>query len=182
MTYVYALVSLGSLAFIWYYIFWLYRDFRIDQFRQQMFCLRDELFDNVVDGDLSFDDEAYGTLRVTMNGFIRFAHVLSLSNVLAASFWMHEEGVSIPNQKERLDRSLAELPKEKRDKYAEYRLRMHRIVLRHLLLSSPVSLITIVIPASCFFLAAAILERATVAARLQLERIDSVAYVAADPN
>lgn len=50
---------------------------RVDHFRQQMFALRDELFDFAADGRVKFDDHAYVLLRDLMNGTIRYAHNLT---------------------------------------------------------------------------------------------------------
>lgn len=182
MTYIYALVSLASIAAICIYIFWLYRDFRVDQFRQQMFCLRDRLFDDAMNGTISFNDEAYGVLRVMMNGFIRFAHLVSLSNFIATTLWLRGQNVDLPSLSGRLEKNLRDLPTQQRAKYNEYKFEMHRLVVRHLLLNSPISLVTIVIPASCYFIAAEIIDRTINKAKSQLERMDSMAYVAADPN
>ena len=55
---------------------------RIDLFRQQMFALRDELFDYAADENIGFDSAAYTLLRDLMNGFIRFAHNLTPYRVL----------------------------------------------------------------------------------------------------
>ncbi len=71
------LFSVASLAGLVVLYFWLYRDYRIDLFRQRLFALRDELFDLARSGAISFDDRAYGLLRSTLNGFIRFGHRLT---------------------------------------------------------------------------------------------------------
>lgn len=52
-------------------------DVRLDEFRQQMFIIRDELFDYAAAGNISFDDGAYRLLRKSMNGFIRYGHQLT---------------------------------------------------------------------------------------------------------
>jgi hypothetical protein len=59
---------------------------RVDVFRQQMFALRDELFDFAMKGNISFDDPAYVLLRNLMNGFIRYAHNLTPFRTLMI-FW-----------------------------------------------------------------------------------------------
>jgi len=50
---------------------------RLDSFRQEMFALRDELFDYAASGKVGFDEPAYRLLRRSMNGFIRYAHQLT---------------------------------------------------------------------------------------------------------
>ena len=75
-----------SLLGLWVWFFWLYRDYRIDAYRQRVFALRNELWDYAAAGHISFDDPAYLVVRNRMNGLIRFAHLLSLTWLLGA-FW-----------------------------------------------------------------------------------------------
>src|SRR5437016_2293052 len=74
-----------SLVGLWVLFHWLYRDYRVDLFRQRMFALRAELFDMAAAGRIAFDDPAYGKLRGMLNGYIRFAHRVSLPLLLFAS-------------------------------------------------------------------------------------------------
>ena len=62
-------------------IFVLYKmvpELRLDSFRQNMFIVRDELFDYAADGNIAFDHPAYTLLRRQMNGFIRYGHHLTV--------------------------------------------------------------------------------------------------------
>jgi hypothetical protein len=74
--------SLLTLIVLVFVIFRLWPEQRIDLFRQEMFALRDELFDFAADGKVSFEDPAYKLLRELMNGFIRYAHNLTPYRVL----------------------------------------------------------------------------------------------------
>lgn len=76
--------SLLSLIVFSLIVFGLWPSQRTDLFRQQMFALRDELFDFAADENISFDDPAYTLLRNLMNGFIRYAHNLTPFRLLAA--------------------------------------------------------------------------------------------------
>src|SRR5262245_46489095 len=87
------LLSLGSLLLLWVGVFWLYRDYALDRFRQRVFALRDEMFDDARKGVISFDDHAYGMLRTMMNGAIRFAHLLTIAQLLV--------GRRVPNPQSR---------------------------------------------------------------------------------
>lgn len=69
---------------------------RLDCFRQNMFSVRDELFDYAAAGNISFDDPAYVLLRLQMNGMIRFGHQLTLFRVLVT--WI-SRSLSGENQK-----------------------------------------------------------------------------------
>jgi len=75
-------------------IFKLWPDSIVDSFRQQMFCVRDEMFDFAAAGNISFDDPAYVLLRKQMNGLIRYGHHLTLfrSLMTAAITWVADEG------------------------------------------------------------------------------------------
>jgi hypothetical protein len=54
----------------------------LDSFRQDMFAVRDELFDFAAEGNIAFDHPAYVLLRRQMNGFIRYAHQLTVFRIL----------------------------------------------------------------------------------------------------
>src|SRR5438552_13935668 len=71
-----------SLMGLWILFFWLYRDYRVDLFRQRMFELRDELFELGRVDEIAFHHQAYGLLRTTINGYIRFAHRISFLSVV----------------------------------------------------------------------------------------------------
>ncbi|MBI1790616.1 MAG: hypothetical protein HYR60_24055 [Acidobacteria bacterium] len=89
----------------------LWREYRIERFRQRIFQIRDELFDFAAEGNLSFDNPAYGALRASMNSMIRFAHRMSLSyavGITAARHFCPSPGLD-RFTRERL-RPLMELP------------------------------------------------------------------------
>lgn len=72
-----AIQSLLSLIVLVIVLFALWPAQRVDLFRQQMFALRDELFDFAAEGNISFEEPAYILLRKLMNGFIRYGHNLT---------------------------------------------------------------------------------------------------------
>ena len=78
-------ITFSSLALLWILYAWLYKGYIIDLYRQKMFILRDQLFDEALEGLISFDHPAYGTLRNTMNGYIRFAHRINIMDGLLLS-------------------------------------------------------------------------------------------------
>src|SRR6266702_2818235 len=59
--------------------------YRVDSFRQKMFCVRDELFDYAADGNIAFDNPAYISLRRQMNGFILHGHQLTVFRCLVTA-------------------------------------------------------------------------------------------------
>jgi len=76
-----SILSLIVLAFI---VCKLWPEQRVDLFRQQMFALRDELFDFAADGKVGFEEPAYRQLRALMNGLIRYAHNITPFRTLLA--------------------------------------------------------------------------------------------------
>jgi hypothetical protein len=70
-----------SMLAIWVLIY-LYRDYRVDKFRFELFSLRAELFRLATSGTISFDDPVYRMLRELMNGDIRFAHRMNFVGII----------------------------------------------------------------------------------------------------
>lgn len=127
-----------SLIGITYLVFWKIRMLAEDWFRDQVFQLRDDLFDRAADGLISFDSPAYGLLRMTMNGYIRFCHKLSLLqiiiSILVSTNSENKNGIFRRNWEEvtkGLDnKTLKELE--------EYKKNMEILVIKYILFSSPV--------------------------------------------
>ena len=63
-------------------VFWLIPSYRLDLFRQEVFSVRDELFDYAKSGNIDFSHPAYRLLRQSFNGFIRYAHRLTFYRVV----------------------------------------------------------------------------------------------------
>lgn len=141
------MTSLVSLLFAAILLFWLYRDYRTDAYRQKLFALRDELFDEATKGELPFDNPAYGMLRTTMNGFIRFAHRMNLPQtiVLLLVIDSKHQDFRVPFHK-RLEEAANRLPPVQQELIKRYYLRMNFYTIEYLLLSSPFMLLTIIIP------------------------------------
>ena len=81
-----AFVGLFSFAGLWVLFFWHYREYRVDNFRQRLFAIRDELFDLGRAGVIAFDHPAYGVVRTLINGFIRFANRIGVLSLLLHSW------------------------------------------------------------------------------------------------
>lgn len=87
------LESLICLAMLILLFLSLLPEVRLDGFRQDMFSIRDELFDYAASGRISFNDPAYRLLRQLMNGFIRYGHQLTFFRTCVTVFQfkvMHE--------------------------------------------------------------------------------------------
>lgn len=141
-----ALTSILSLAGI-LVLLRLHRDTAVDRFREDLFALRDEMFDFAASGGIEFRHPAYGMLRLTMNGFVRRADGLHLLRVVLLLLVSPREdrrgGGGFPAA---WRRSLLDLDSHGQARMNDYRDRMHRIVAPYLLFRSPVMLATIIVP------------------------------------
>ena len=140
-----ALASVVSFAGLWVLLFKFYRDYRVDQFRQEMFALRDELFDFASEGQVSYEHPAYWLLRRTMNGFVRFGHRVRLMQGIV--FWVLG-GHRLPEPQNgfqiRWSTALQDVGDDDRQRLETYRKRMHELVVKHLILYSPLLVVSLV--------------------------------------
>lgn len=67
----------------------LYRDI----YRQDLFLIRDELFNKAARGEIPFEDPAYHALRYVINGNIRWAHKLSAGSIFL--MWVFRKKLQI---------------------------------------------------------------------------------------
>jgi hypothetical protein len=74
--------GLSLIGLAWLFL-WPYRDYRRDLFRTRLFAIRAELFDGAADGKIGFNHPAYGLLRSTLNGFLRFGPHVGTLRLLA---------------------------------------------------------------------------------------------------
>lgn len=134
-----------SLLLLWILFFWLYRDYRLDLFRQRMFSLRDELFDLADSGELSFNCKAYGMLRSLINGNIQFGHQLGFLELVFFCFVGKREKSKFSSAKrfeETWEVSCKELSPETARKLQHLRTRMHVLVFDQLIFTSFTLMIT----------------------------------------
>lgn len=159
----------SALAVLWIFFFFFYRDYRIDDFRQRLFGLRDQLFYDAADGLIAFDHPAYGLLRGTMNGLVRFAHRLSFFEAILLLIMMGgAKGEFAQNFsfEKRFSESLEGVKPNTREKLVYYHRQMHKLMLIHMLKSSPfficlviIPLVAMVIPVIFFFVCRAFVVR-----------------------
>lgn len=172
-----ALASITSIFGLWVLVFWVYCDYRVDSFRQDMFALRDSLFDQAADGKIAFDTPAYGLLRTTMNGFIRFGHRLTLPSFLCIAFALRGSNSRQTNTpfSRRLAASLGALDREQRHLLLDYHRKMNILLVRHLLLSSPLLVLSVFVPLLVSFTAGAMVGKAHKALSRPVDRFDTFA-------
>lgn len=129
----------------------------VDEFRDGIFALRDDLFDRAAAGAIPFGHPAYGMLRRTMNGFLRWGGRLRLLEaVLLPAFTRREARVTANPFDARWTAATADLSASDREWLESYRSRMRRLVIRHLVAGSPVLAATLVVPLVLWSFSAAI--------------------------
>ena len=136
------LASILSIALLFILFFWLYCDYQIDAFRQKLFALRDEFFDQAANGHIPFDDPAYTMLRRTMNGLIRFAHQVNLMQLMLLFFVSKYKKIQ-PDFLSRLQNHSASLNADQQRLVNDHLDSMNRLVARQLILSSPITCLII---------------------------------------
>lgn len=129
---------------LWYLFFFLFRGYFTDSFRQSMFTLRDNLFDDARSGFIDFNHPAYGLLRETMNGYLRFSHQLSmLSLIIFYAFPSSRKALKTPafsfNQK--WEEKTKGLTEDQMEQLESYRDTMQKLVVKYLWKTSPTLLL-----------------------------------------
>lgn len=76
-----ALRSVLGLLALWFVVYYLWRDFRNDSFREDIFSIRDQMFLYAAQGNIGFDHPAYMSLRNRMNVLLRHGHELTLTRM-----------------------------------------------------------------------------------------------------
>lgn len=130
--------SIGALLGLWYLIFWRYRGYSVDAFRQDLFELRDDLFDAASNGLINFNHPAYGILRSTMNGFIRFGHRLTMGQFFFMMILIRNKDLEIASDfDEKWQAAIADLDHATVEALECFRERMDRIAIKQLILGTP---------------------------------------------
>ena len=137
-------LNFGLSILLFLVIILLFRNYRSDRLREDLFSLRDQLFDFAYAEGL-FAHPGYRQLRNVMNGMIRFAHKLSFSRLV---FSVILERMLVPqsqrvNPPKRWLKSLEDLPEGQRAQILEFHRRMVLIIWRFMIgvmIANPISL------------------------------------------
>jgi len=120
-------------------LFWLWSSVRLDCFRQEIFAIRDELFDYASSGSIAFSHPAYRLLRQSMNGFIRYGHQLSFYQfVMTWVAWKAREGNQSFNWKTKWEAALDSLDEPTRKDLLTFHERATMCVIERIVLGSPI--------------------------------------------
>jgi hypothetical protein len=74
-----SLAALGILFFLWWKA---YPSMRVEEFRLNIFALRNSIFDKAAKGEISFDDPMYQIVRAILNGMLKDADNLTFLDFL----------------------------------------------------------------------------------------------------
>lgn len=113
---------------------------RLDIFRQQMFVVRDELFDYAFAGNIDFSHPAYRLLRRSLNGYIRYAHQLTFFRLCMTLLeWNFSTGKPQTEWLSNWEAAVKTIPDERvRAELERFHLRAFALVLRRIIFGSPV--------------------------------------------
>lgn len=128
-----------SLVFIWLIYRYGWREYRIEKVRQDLFALRQELFDFAAKGNVAFDDPVYTGFRNTLNGLIRFSHRITFLRFVLAVIIL-EFGSPPKHQNHYLQwKEIAEaLPGDKKNAIMNIHERMSQEIVWHMISVSPI--------------------------------------------
>ncbi|MEM6470822.1 MAG: hypothetical protein AAF802_14780 [Planctomycetota bacterium] len=133
-------------ALTWILVAFLWRDYRVDRLRQNLFAIRDELFDLADANELSFNDPAYGLLRSRINSSIQFAYRVNLLNLLFTRHAATDPGIKgkpidsyggQPHVAVAWRNQCKSLPKDVQSKLLKLERRYHSALVAQVVLTSP---------------------------------------------
>lgn len=139
----YMLASLAAIAGLWIMVVKVIPGIVIENFRNRLFAIRNELFDRALDGEIAFDHPAYVMLRASLNGHLRFAHNLSFLEIAV----FHKVYRDDPERREVYDRfveALDECTPAQREFIARYMADLSDAVVRRLVQGSWMMVVPII--------------------------------------
>lgn len=172
------LSSLVSITLLLIIMLFVYEQHRIDRLRNDLFALRDCLFDEAISGEIDFDSPAYGATRKMINGMVRFAHRLNLIQFMVFKLLMPSRVEKYAAEK--IDNAFQASSEADRVLTRKYIDRANLLVIRHLA-TSPFFLATVFLPIVLMILARTGLDTGRIALRRfrnQVGSLDAAAYAA----
>ena len=169
------LQSLISIALIFVLVFVLFNEHRVARLRSALFEIRDELFDEAVAGNVSFQSPAYEYARGVLNGMIRFAHKVSISRFIASLLFVERGTMQTALSRQRA--ALNASPTAEREIVLKYLRRANRTIAKHL--GTSPFLFVLALPIGGMYILATGVSLATAAVeklRAYFVRLDDVAF------
>jgi len=133
MNFYIALKSILGLFGLWFFVYYLWRDYRLDAFRDHIFTIRDRMFLYAVNGNIRLDHPAYTILRNRMNVLLRYGHAFTLTRMFLVVI-SHDRSKSDSIVK--WEAAVEKLPKETRRKMKEFNLCVAVAVFQHIVFNS----------------------------------------------
>jgi hypothetical protein len=141
-----ALHLLLALTALWFLIFRLGHEYRLDVLRDRLFAVRERLFDYAASGGVPFDHFAYTKLRMLINGLIRFGYRLTFTRFLSGIAFMAWRGNEYDKGAlAQWESAVAELPNEVQIELRSIRDEALVLVVQHLVTGSPIMLASLAI-------------------------------------
>lgn len=137
-----AVILWTTAAIVWLYFITLHKKLWMEATRQQLFAIRDNLFDQAGTSDLPFDSDGYQLMRNTLNGMIHYAHDISGSGAIVMRFMAGRSGAKddgVRYESAYVD-ALKKLSPAGRKAIKDARARMHLVVASHVVHTSAVLL------------------------------------------
>lgn len=129
-----ALISIFTLTALWFCVYYLWRDYRLDAFREHLFSIRDRMFIYAAEGHIRFDHPVYTSIRTRANQLIRHGHHLNLTRFIIITATQ-----PVPDVRkifEEWEKMAEDLPPDVRLKTMEFRLCISVASLQHMVYSS----------------------------------------------
>lgn len=136
------IIFLGLATFFvaWWWFFVSRSNYLLDLTRQDLFNIRDELFNAAIRGEINFDNEAYKMMRTTLNGMIRFTEdisILHLSSIVLAHKYIFK-GRRQEDYENRYRIAMRDLPESQKLLITKISTTAHFIIVRYVIKNSPV--------------------------------------------
>jgi len=130
-------VSLAGL----FWLYFLFREYRVDSLRDDIFETRDEMFFYACENNL-LDDPAHKNLRLLMNNIIRYAHQISLRRLIALSVITQTCKITIPESESYIQwkKSISVLSPSHAARFDEFHNKVQFLMLKHVITGSPILL------------------------------------------
>jgi hypothetical protein len=128
-----AIRSTLALFALWIAVYYLWRDFRNDSFREDIFSIRDQMFLYAAQGNISFNHPAYTALRNRMNGLLRHGHEFTLTRMILI---LLTHGDTKNEAVARWEATVEDLPADTQSKIREFNVNVAVYVLQHVIFFS----------------------------------------------
>lgn len=105
-----AIISLFGILILWTLWQILMKKYAVEKFRDELFWIRDELFDLAAKGqDFKFDSPLYQELEKIINGTIRFAHTIDYINFRVFNALLRFKRIEIQKNESKLRKRIEQL-------------------------------------------------------------------------